>query len=160
MSLNHPEFAKEEVHLSQTIADMQSIVDQLRQDSSGRSKKISDSLVVKDEISAYVHSLMRNDNGSKIYDIEGALPSPYFGRVDFHDDDATEFEKFYIGRVKIARPEITGTHDILVFDWRDPVSTIFYECHGGRASYDVLDRYHYSGDVRLKRQSSMRKTGF
>ena len=152
MSLNHPEFAKEEVHLSQTIADMQSIVDQLRQDSSGRSKKISDSLVVKDEISAYVHSLMRNDNGSKIYDIEGALPSPYFGRVDFHDDDATEFEKFYIGRVKIARPEITGTHDILVFDWRDPVSTIFYECHGGRASYDVLDRYHYSGDVRLKRQ--------
>lgn len=42
--------------------------------------------------------------------------------------------------------------NILVFDWRDPVSTIFYECHDGRASYDVLDRYHYSGDVRLKRQ--------
>lgn len=148
----HPDFAAEELHLATTIADMQLIIEQLQQDIQSRGRQIGDSLKVKDEISAYVHSLMRNDNSSKIYDIEGALASPYFGRVDFKDDDAADFEKFHIGRVKVARLEIAGTEDILVFDWRDPVSTIFYECHGGRASYEVLGRYQYSGDVRLKRQ--------
>jgi len=148
----HPDYEAEKLHLEHTIQDMKAIIAQLEQDINSRARQIGDSLKVKDEISAYVHSLMRNDNSSKIYDIEGALPSPYFGRVDFRDDDAVDFDCFHIGRVKVARPEITGTEDILVFDWRDPVSTIFYECHGGRASYDVLGRYHYSGDVRLKRQ--------
>lgn len=148
----HPDFAAEKLHLATTITDMKAVISQLQQDINNRGRQIGDSLKVRDEISAYVHSLMRNDNSSKIYDIEGALASPYFGRVDFKDDDAADFEKFHIGRVKVARLEINGTEDILVFDWRDPVSTIFYECHGGRASYEVLGRYHYSGDVRLKRQ--------
>ena len=158
MTQHHPDFAAEQAHLSATINDMHQIISDLRHDVSGRSQKIIDSLTVKDEISAYVHALMRDDHSAQIYDIESALPSPYFGRVDFRDDHGGDFESFYIGRVKIAHPDSTADGSILVFDWRDPVSTIFYECHDGRANYDVLDRYHYSGDVRLKRQYKIERS--
>ncbi len=96
--------------------------------------------------------MLQSDNARKIHDIEEAIPSPYFGRVDFREDDSEEVEKFYIGRYKVAKLEIKGPKDILVFNWRDPVPTIFYECHGGRAQYEVLGRYQYKGDVLLKRQ--------
>ncbi|MBP2646337.1 MAG: Helicase superfamily 1 UvrD-related protein [Firmicutes bacterium] len=88
----------------------------------------------------------------KIDDIARAVPNPYFGRVDFREDGTEEFESFRIGRCKVAKLHIVDTEDILVFDWRDPVSTLFYEGYGGRASYEVLGRYKYEGTIRLKRQ--------
>ena len=152
MNPDNSEFILEQQHLDQTIEDMQHIISALESGIEARVQKISRSLSIKDEVSAYVHSLMRSDHAAKLDDIERALPSPYFGRVDFREDGTDEYEKFYIGRTKIARPDIASAADILVFDWRDPVSTIFYECQNGRATYDVLGRYTYTGDVRLKRQ--------
>lgn len=152
MNNKHPDWDYEQQHLQQTIEEMKQIIQDLDQDMDARVQKIGQSLTIKDEVSAYVHSLMKSDNAAKIYDIERALGTPYFGRVDFREDGAAEFEKFYIGRTKVTRVDITSAEDILVFDWRDPVSTIFYECQGGRATYEVLDRYTYTGAVRLKRQ--------
>lgn len=146
------DFLYEEKHLAGTLDEMKQIVKALENDIDNRVHQIRDSVSIKDEISAYVHSLMKSDNAAKIYDIERAFGNPYFGRVDFKEDEADEFEVFYIGRTKITRLTIDTVKDILVFDWRDPVSTVFYECHDGRATYDVQGRYVYSGDVRLKRQ--------
>ena len=148
----HPDYILEKQHLDATISEMKSIVSALEIDIDQRVQKMRLSLEYKDQVSSYVHSMMKNDNIDKIYDIQGAIDSPYFGRVDFREDDTPHYESFYIGRVKISRLEIHGIHDILVFDWRDPVATIFYECQDGRASYDVLGRYYYHGDVNLKRQ--------
>lgn len=148
----HPDYILEKQHLDATISEMKSIVSALEVDIDQRVQKMRLSLEYKDQVSSYVHSMMKNDNIDKIYDIQGAIDSPYFGRVDFREDDTPHYESFYIGRVKISRLEIHGIHDILVFDWRDPVATIFYECQDGRASYDVLGRYYYHGDVNLKRQ--------
>jgi len=152
MVTEHPDYAAEKQHLDGTIDEMKVIVSMLEGDIDKRAQQIRRSLEYKDQVSSYVHSMMKNDNIDKIYDIQAALPSPYFGRVDFREDDTLIYEKFYIGRVKVSRLEILGVQDILVFDWRDPVATIFYECHDGRASYDVLGRYYYHGDVNLKRQ--------
>lgn len=148
----HQDFAAEQQHLADIIYEMKEIIKGLNLDIADRLQRVRKSLVIKDEISAYVHTMLRNDNTNKIYDIEEAINNPYFGRVDFREDGATDFQSFYIGRCKIARLEIEKDDDILVFDWRDPVSTVFYECYNGRASYEVHGRYHYSGDVRLKRQ--------
>ena len=101
MTQHHLDFAAEQVHLSATIDGMHQIINDLRHDISGRSQKITDSLTVKDEISASVHALMRDDHSAQIYDIESALPSPYFGRVDFRDEHGEDFESFYIGHVKL-----------------------------------------------------------
>lgn len=148
----HPDYVSEKQHLDHTIDEMKAIVSSLEIDIDKRVDKMRLSLENKDQISSYVHSMMKNDNIDKIHDIQGALDSPYFGRVDFKEDETDLYENFYIGRVKVTRLEILGVQDILVFDWRDPVATIFYECQDGRASYDVLGRYYYHGDVNLKRQ--------
>lgn len=152
MVIEHPDYALEKQHLDDTIEEMKCIVSNLEDDIDNRTRQMRLSLEYKDQVSSYVHSMMKNDHLDKIQDIQGALDSPYFGRVDFKEDDAQHYEKFYIGRVKISRLEINGIQDILVFDWRDPVATIFYECQDGRASYDVMGRYYYHGDVNLKRQ--------
>lgn len=152
MNNQHPEFSKEQTHLETTIEEMKQIISQLDADMDVRLQKIHKARNAKDEVSAYVHSLMKSDNAVKIDEIERSLPCPYFGRVDFREDGADQFEQFYIGRTKVARPDIRQSSDILVFDWRDPVSAIFYECQDGRATYEVMGRYSYSGDVRLKRQ--------
>ncbi|HWR05926.1 HelD family protein [Sporomusa sp.] len=149
---NHPDFPQEQQHLAETIQSMKQIIRDLENDMEDRVHKISQSRSKKDEVSAYVHSLMKSDHALKASDIARALDSPYFGRVDFREDGAEEFEHYYIGRTKVAKLDIETVKDILVFDWRDPVSTIFYECQDGRASYEVLDRYTYTGDVNLKRQ--------
>ncbi|WP_378954994.1 HelD family protein [Pelosinus sp. sgz500959] len=152
MVKEHPDYALEKQHLDDTINEMKLIVSSLEIDIEKRVQQMRLSLEYKDQVSSYVHSMLKNDNIDKIYDIQGAVDSPYFGRVDFREDDTPLYESFYIGRVKISRLEINGIQDILVFDWRDPVATIFYECQDGRASYDVLGRYYYHGDVNLKRQ--------
>ncbi|WP_371372568.1 UvrD-helicase domain-containing protein [Sporomusa aerivorans] len=149
---NHPDFPAEEQHLAATIQAMQQIIKDLEHDMDDRVHKINQSLSKKDEVSAYVHSLMKSDHAYKAADIAKALDNPYFGRVDFREDGAAEFDQYYIGRTKVARLDIESVKDILVFDWRDPVSTIFYEAQDGRASYEVLGRYTYTGDVSLKRQ--------
>ncbi len=152
MAEQHPDFEVERSHLENTVTEIHQIITDLHSDIDDRFNSMQKSLSVKDEISAYVHAMLRGDNAKKIYDLEGAIPSPYFGRVNFREDGTEEFISFYIGRCKVARLQIQGPQDILVFDWRDPVSAVFYECYAGRASYDVQGRYHYSGDVNLKRQ--------
>jgi len=152
MVTEHPDYPLEKQHLDDTIEEMKVIASLLECDVDKRAQQMRLSLEYKDQVSSYVHSMMKNDNIEKIYNIQGALDSPYFGRVDFREDDTQHYESFYIGRVKVSRLEIISAQDILVFDWRDPVATIFYETQNGRASYDVMGRYYYHGDVNLKRQ--------
>ena len=60
------------------------------------------------------------------------MDAPYFGRVDFLYDGETEPERFYIG---IATLTDFSTGEILVNDWRAPVSALFYYGEKGPASY-------------------------
>lgn len=58
--------------------------------------------------------------------------APYFGRVDFYDDEEGEEEKIYVGFQSLYDG---SSGDILVFDWRAPVSSLFYTGETGPASY-------------------------
>lgn len=60
------------------------------------------------------------------------LDSPFFGRVDFRYDGDDEPEIFYIGIGNFA--EQNGGLP-LVYDWRAPVSGLFYDYDKGPASY-------------------------
>ena len=62
------------------------------------------------------------------------LESPFFGRVEFRYDGEEESETFYIGIGNFApragmRP--------LIYDWRAPVSGLFYDYDRGPAAYDA-----------------------
>ena len=73
--------------------------------------------------------------------------SPYFGRIDFNEDGYKDTERIYIG--------ITSFFDekgnILVYDWRAPVSGIYYDFELGRAHY-ICPEGVIEGTVSLKRQ--------
>ncbi len=74
--------------------------------------------------------------------------SAYFGRFDFRESGAEgECERFYIGRSSL----FSGTGGCLVYDWRAPVSSIYYEYGVGPASYRGPEQV-FSGEVSLKRQ--------
>ncbi len=48
--------------------------------------------------------------------------APYFGRVDFKEEDE-DTEKVYIGYHNLMDDD---TYDVLVYDWRAPISSVFY----------------------------------
>lgn len=62
------------------------------------------------------------------------LDSPFFGRVDFCYEGDEEPEIFYIGIGNFA--EKAG-HMPLVYDWRAPVSGLFYDFDKGPAFYEA-----------------------
>ena len=59
------------------------------------------------------------------------IDSPYFGRVDFLYEGDEESEPFYIGISSFSecRGEVP-----LIYDWRAPVSGLFYDFDSGPAS--------------------------
>ena len=62
------------------------------------------------------------------------LDSPFFGSVDFVYDGDDEAETFYIGIGNFA--EERGRIP-LIYDWRAPVSSLFYDFDKGPASYEA-----------------------
>lgn len=76
------------------------------------------------------------------------LDSPYFGRVDFRYDGDEEPEKFYIGIGNFAQK--TGAIP-LIYDWRAPVSGLFYDYDKGPASYQAPSGT-MEGEILIKRQ--------
>ena len=66
--------------------------------------------------------------------INKLLDSPYFARVDFREESDDDASVFYIGRFSFSDKDRA---EILIFDWRAPVSGMFYDCEPGPAGYDA-----------------------
>ena len=79
--------------------------------------------------------------------------SPFFGRVDFRYDGDEEAETFYIGIGNLS--ESAGSLP-LVYDWRAPVSGLFYDYDKGPASYEAPSGI-FEGEVISKWQYKIRK---
>lgn len=72
--------------------------------------------------------------------------SPYFARIDFQSKSGKEPEIFYIGRFTFSQGK-----EPLIFDWRAPVSSMFYDYEAGPAGYDApIGRI--DGELKRKRQ--------
>lgn len=82
------------------------------------------------------------------------LNSPYFGRFDFVEYDSRDSEKIYIGLSSVIDSK---TGNIMVYDWRAPISSIYYQYELGKASYNS-PAGTISGTVTLKRQYKIRNS--
>ena len=72
---------------------------------------------------------------------------PYFARIDFEERPGQKAETIYIGLASF-----TDTPDhFLVYDWRAPISSIYYEGELGKVSYQTPDG-EQTVNVTLKRQ--------
>ena len=79
---------------------------------------------------------------------------PYFGRIDFSDDSHGGLPApIYLGIHALYCPK---TKTNLIYDWRAPISGMFYDYELGQASY-VSPFGEVTGQVVLKRQYRIRK---
>ncbi|MFJ8526761.1 RNA polymerase recycling motor HelD [Bacillus sp. NPDC094106] len=78
--------------------------------------------------------------------------SPYFGRIDFIEDGESSGESIYLG---IHSFYDESTEQFLVYDWRAPISSLYYDYSLGRAKY-VAPNETISGEMTLKRQYVIR----
>jgi DNA helicase-2/ATP-dependent DNA helicase PcrA len=80
------------------------------------------------------------------------LHSAYFGRIDFVEEETagvnTQAEQIYIGISTLTNED---NNELLVYDWRAPVSGMFYDFEKGSAWYNCPDGT-INGTINLKRQ--------
>lgn len=143
----------EEAHLAQTIEITQQNLD----------KNIAQEQSLKEDIHTLletygakdVEALSLIDNTQLMYEtvkrdrsrLEKARKKPYFGRIDFYDEDSKKDEALYIGRVGISKNII----DKVVIDWRAPVASVYYENAVGPCEYMVQNEKTYAIDLLMKR---------
>lgn len=76
------------------------------------------------------------------------LDAPYFARIDFIYEGEEEAEAYYIGIGSFSQ---NATDIPLVFDWRAPVSSLFYDFDKGPASFQTPGGL-MTGEISCKRQ--------
>ncbi|MCA1757277.1 MAG: AAA family ATPase [Bacteroidales bacterium] len=84
--------------------------------------------------------------------LQKLISSPWFGRLDFREE-----------KEKVPSPVYIGVHawydeerkENIIYDWRSPVSTMFYDFELGTAGYKAPKGY-VEGEITVKRQYRIR----
>ncbi|MCL2361769.1 MAG: UvrD-helicase domain-containing protein [Defluviitaleaceae bacterium] len=93
------------------------------------------------------------DTSRRLQKLQRLLHSPYFARIDFKEDDY-DLEEIYIGRHSLMDEK---THTYHIYDWRAPISSMYYDYGVGRASFIIPPDANgamppIEGEITLKRQ--------
>lgn len=78
--------------------------------------------------------------------------TPYFSKIAFQFAEEDETEDFYIGRYGFA----DRSGEQLIYDWRAPISSLYYDFSLGNAYYESHNRKFY-GKLHLKRQFEIKQ---
>ena len=76
-----------------------------------------------------------------------ALEKPFFGRIDYLDESLNRNERVYIGKNGIFRDKV----NVLIADWRAPISSVYYENELGPGEYGLPDENSCPINLHLKR---------
>ena len=99
----------------------------------------------------------KNLHGTKVYFKNNLyrkmLNNPYFGRIDFLDHKERVTTPIYIGLTNVSDKTDTSFE---VYDWRSPISSLFYNHGIGEASYDAPSG-KIEGEIVLRRQYKIEK---
>ena len=74
------------------------------------------------------------------------VDNPYFARVDFKNNEELYDESIYIRKKGVLKD-----NNIIITDWRAPISSLYYDADLGNCSYKVQDKV-INGNMKLKRQ--------
>lgn len=91
-------------------------------------------------------------SASKLIRLEKMISNPYFARIDFIEKGEDTAEEIYIGLTMVQNEE---SLEILVYDWRAPISGMFYDFDSGPAHYES-PAGTIEGNMTLKRQFRIR----
>lgn len=145
--------------IDETLSHETSFLDYLRTDARRHNKEMIEETstdysdpIVRAELSAYLQSFRQNEDNLKkssnrVDKLLRMKEKPYFGRLDFTEEGLSK-ESLYIG---IGHLFDKKTLDILIYDWRSPIASLYYENKYGTLSYESPEGI-VSGLVDLKRQ--------
>lgn len=91
------------------------------------------------------------NSAEEIKRLRKLLQSPYFGRIDFAEH-GSEPERIYLGIASLLDKD---DNEFLIYDWRAPISNLYYDSTPGPASYRSLNS-EIEGELTLKRQFGIR----
>ena len=125
-------------------------------------KKVSDTIeIVKNNIKEYeiLYSNLLKGNAdeqyiqnmskeysNKLKNLNKAISVPYFARIDFKENKQNNIQKIYIGKTGIFNDD----YEVVVTDWRAPISSIYYDGQLGNVEYECPDGI-IKGDLSKKR---------
>ena len=108
------------------------------------------------------HERQYADTSKRLTILKKMLDSPYFARIDFTEEDEdyghseSEKEEVYIGRNSLFDDK---TQSFYVYDWRAPISSLYYDYGVGAASFTVpATKAKIAGQITLKRQYQIEKS--
>lgn len=78
---------------------------------------------------------------------KAALEKPYFGRIDYIDLKLNQKECIYIGKNGVFQNKT----DVLIADWRAPISSVYYENELGIGEFGLPDESKIPIDLKNKR---------
>lgn len=149
-----------ELELDYSISVAEGELELGRESISEQKKYIRDSHGAMDDEEFIQNMQIMNNDEAAVYRAGKRLEvylhqteKPYFGKLVFQYDDDGETMPVYVG-MSGYQSDMTGAQ--LIYDWRAPVCSMYYEYEKGRASYNVIahdgtgDEYY--GDILEKKQ--------
>ena len=129
--------------LNNKIAEMSTVIEEIQKDIISMNDYYWENYTEMDQYGyedfdnrrALVTQVNTNEeNRLKLHRLKKMQGAPFFGNVEFLYDGDEEAEDFYIGIGNFA--EHAGSRP-LIYDWRAPVSGLFYDYDKGAASYEA-----------------------
>lgn len=91
--------------------------------------------------------LAESVSGKQLIRLEKQKKNPYFTRVDFVYEGEQTAERIYVGPFSFSTKE----QGLLIYDWRSPIASIFYDYDLGEAHFET-PAGTASGEIQRKRQ--------
>lgn len=115
-----------------------------------KTNRLSDTEFVYALANIQKRSVYAENANRKVTSYKKMLNNAYFARIDF--DDGEEILPVYIGIASLQKGD-----DFYVYDWRAPISSMFYNSEVGEASYTISSGEKITGNITLKRQYKISK---
>lgn len=89
----------------------------------------------------------------ELHTLKRLKDNPYFGRIDFREKGSSEVDRIYLGIGSLLDQD---EENFLVYDWRAPVSSLYYDYPPGPAEFETPSGT-ITGEMELKRQFVIRR---
>jgi len=114
---------------------------------------VADLYIFAEEVAGNERSY--EETSKLLYKLKKMMSEPYFARIDFTEAGENGVEEIYIGRYSLF---CEATQTFHVYDWRAPISSLYYDYGVGAAKFTVpATGATISGDILLKRQYQIEK---
>ncbi len=168
MNLSKDELREEEKYLDKTIKTIREQISELGQqmyDDEEKQREFKEYMWnQRQELDLAEMKTLMSNNDLEINELERKAKhykklykiqeSPYFGRIVFTDEENTN--NIYIGLTYLTK---ANENKNLIYDWRAPISNLFYDYELGKASFNAPGG-KFSGVITKKRQFTIENCEF